>query len=168
MKKRMFTRILAGICMLALGVTMFSPAGSVKAAEDNANSATEEKGSVSYDLTVGGTQTFTVEDEEGNNVVVTVEEIPGKARTGNGTYKVTYTSGVAWKAGFNVVVSSNKMIAVNSPFYETYVGSILSPKLTKESSLKASYHFVYKLVGSTSNTGVRAIISDSALKVSKI
>lgn len=168
MKKRMCTRILAGVCMLALAVTMVSPVGSVKAADDNTNSVTEEKGSVSYDLTVGGTQTFTIEDEEGNAVVVTVEELPSSTRISNGTYRVTFTSPFAWKAGFNVVISANKMSSVNSPFYETTIGAIQNPVLLKESTTQASYSFSYTRLGSAVRTGVRAKISNNELKVSQL
>ena len=52
--------------------------------------ASENTPIASYDLEAGGTQTFHLEDSDGNEIIVTVEELTGNSRVSNGSYKVTY------------------------------------------------------------------------------
>ena len=55
-------------------------------------------------------------------------------------------------------------------FYYVSKGIITESKLTLESSKQASYYFIYKFGISSSykSTGVRAIISGTSLKISRI
>ena len=52
----------------------------------------------SYDMTVGGTQTFELTDAEGGEVIVTVSEVPSVNRVADGTYQISYTSSGKWEA----------------------------------------------------------------------
>lgn len=131
-------------------------------------SAAEIQDDVCYDLLKGGTQTFWVEGEDGCINVITVEEVNTNARISDGTYKVTYKNPGLWTAGFYVKISSNKITSAYSPFYSVVSGSISGANLTLNSSVKASYKFLYKTGLLYYNTGVIASISGTTLNVSKL
>ena len=120
-----------------------------------------------YDLEKGGTQTFTIQDEEGEIHHVTIEEVAGNARISNGNYKVTYDNTLFWTAGFYVSVSSNKLTKAYSPFHSVLSGSIQFPVLNLNSNTKATYAFIYKLGAINYSTGVIATMSGTDLIISK-
>lgn len=91
----------------------------------------------------------------------------GKARMGAGTYKVVCEEN-GWTAGFYIIIVDNQIQAVHSPFYSTTVGEITNCSLIRNSSIKATYAFIYYIKPIKESTGVIATISNSQLKVSKI
>lgn len=119
-----------------------------------------------YDLSLGGTQSFVLQDEFGKEAIVVVEELPTYERVAGGTYKVSYEA-AAWTAGFTVVISNNMFTSAHSPYHKVLSGSISEAKLTKNSSVKATYAFRHKWALITWNTGVLAQISNGKLVVSK-
>ena len=119
-----------------------------------------------YDLEQGGTQTFNILNEDGENDIIIVEEIPNVGRVAAGTYKVSYKSS-SWNAGFYVKISSNQITSAYSPFHTVINGEITQSKLVKNSNTKATYSFLHRLTIFSFNTGVVAQISDSKLMVSK-
>lgn len=123
-----------------------------------------------YDLSIGGTQIFKIVDSDGNIGYITVSEEPSLSRISNGTYKITYTEPQLWTAGFYVDIKSNSIISVKDKFYTASSGSITQSKLILESSKQASHYFSYKFGTGSSykSTGVRAIISGTSLKISRI
>lgn len=151
--------------ILCLVLSLFISPLSTKAA-DYENEALPT--AAEYDLTIGGTQEFTIADAEGNTAYVTISEEPSTSRIANGTYRVTYTSTGCWKASYNVVISSNSISSVNSPAYAAITGAITYNHLVKESSKQASYYLIHQLNAYTISTGVRSIISGTKLKVSAI
>lgn len=120
-----------------------------------------------YDLEKGGTQTFLVQDENGEIGEVVICQVDENARMTDGKYKVSYAHKGAWKAGFYLEVDDNKIIKAYSPFYTVYTGEIQQTKLVKESALKAMYSFVYQYGVLKHKTGVVATIVDFKLKVTK-
>lgn len=118
-----------------------------------------------YDLEVGGTQEFIIQDADGEKATVIVEEIPGNARVDAGTYKITHKA-ASWTAGFYVQISDNKFASAYSPFYDVRVGTISGAKLSKDSDVKVTYSFLHKAL-ITRDTGVIAKISNLELVVSK-
>lgn len=120
-----------------------------------------------YDMEKGGTQTFTVQDENGEIHQITIEEISNNARISNGNYKVTYNNTGAWSAGFYVSISSNKITNAYSPFHTVVAGSIVLPVLTRNSNTKATYAFIHKLGVVNYSTGVVATMSGTDLVVSR-
>lgn len=120
-----------------------------------------------YDMEKGGTQTFIVQDENGEINHITIEEISNNARISNGNYKVTYDNTGVWRAGFSVSISSNKITSAYSPFHSVATGSITFPVLTRNSTTKATYSFVYKFGVINYGTGVIATMSGTNLVVSK-
>ena len=130
--------------------------------------ASENTPIASYDLEAGGTQTFHLEDSDGNEIIVTVEELTGNSRVSNGSYKVTYEYLNIWEAGFTVTVSGNKITRAYSPFYSCSLGSISNASLSLNNRTKASYTFIHKWALFNASTGVVATISGTDLNVSKL
>lgn len=131
-------------------------------------SAAETPTAATYDMEKGGTQTFHLEDTDGQEIIITVEELSSTSRISNGSYKVTYEYLNMWEAGFIVSISSNKITEAHSPFYKVVSGSISGPTLRLNSPQKATYKFVYKWGIFSSSTGVAATISGSSLEVTKL
>lgn len=119
-----------------------------------------------YDLEKGGTQQFALVDDNGDEMIIIVEELSGNERISAGNYKVTHTTS-SWSAGFYVTISSNKITKAYSPFHSVESGSISSATLTLNSSTQATYSFKHKWGIITWNTGVVAKISNGDLVVSK-
>ena len=127
--------------------------------------ASEIETEAAYDLEKGGIQTFFIQNEDGEIDVITIEEV--KARMGAGIYKVVCEEN-GWTAGFYIIIVDNQIQAVHSPFYSTTVGEITNCSLIRNSSIKATYAFVYYIKPIKESTGVIATISNSQSKVSKI
>lgn len=149
-------------CLLLTIMLFFLVPVKVKAAENDYQSVDTF---AKYDLTIGGTQEYVLKTSNGEVVYVTISEESSIARIKNGTYKVTFTSPLAWTAGYYVVISENTISSVKSPFYTVYTGLILSDRLVKESTKQASYYLTYQFAGATTAPGVRSVISGNELKV---
>lgn len=121
-----------------------------------------------YDLEKGGVQKFEILDKNGDILDVLIEEMPGKSKIENGSYKVELTSKGCWKAGFNVEISGNKFTRVYSPYHATLIGTIKYEKFSVITSTQISYNFTYVINAVRINTGVKAVMSGSSLKVSQI
>ena len=145
----------------------FIPPTTVHAHENEVSKFSEE---AIYDLTIGGTQIFEIMDSTGNIAYITVSEEPSLSRIGNGTYKVSYSEPLSWTAGFYVTIKANSITFVKDKFYSASSGSITQSKLVLESSKQASHYFTYifKTNSIPTYTGVRATISGTSLKISKI
>jgi len=120
-----------------------------------------------YDMTKGGTQTFVIQDENGEVATVTIEELSGNSRVANGNYKVTYNTTGVWSAGFNVSISNNQIYNAYSPFHYCIIGEIKYPALTRPSVTQASYAFIYIKSSIYFATGVDATIKNGELIVTK-
>lgn len=128
--------------------------------------ATEKQTEAVYDLQKGGTQTFVVESKDGELQQITIEEVVENARVAEGAYKITHkTSG--WEAGFYVKISNTQITSVYSPFHVALRGSIKNASLVRNSSVKATYSFIYKVTIFSYDAGVIASISNSNLVVSQ-
>ena len=128
--------------------------------------ASEKQTEAVYDLQKGGTQTFVVESKDGELQQITIEEVVENARVSEGSYKITHkTSG--WEAGFYVKISNNQITSAYSPFHVALRGSIKNAALVRNSSVKATYSFIYKVTIFSYDAGVIASISNSNLVVSQ-
>ena len=130
-------------------------------------SAAEPRKAAVYDLEKGGTQTFVIENADGDIQRVTIEEITDNARVADNTYKVSFQTS-NWEAGFYIKVSNNQITSAYSPFHTALYGSIKDAALVRNSSVKVSYSFIFQLTIFKFDTGVVATISNSTLKVSQI
>lgn len=121
-----------------------------------------------YNLEIGGIQIFHTSDQDGNEIIITIEEIENNGRVSNGSYKVTYEHTLFWTAGFSVTVSNNKITSAYSPFHSVAWGSISNPSLKLNSNTKATYKFIHKAGLLNTTTGVVATISGTSLEVSRL
>ena len=121
-----------------------------------------------YDLQKGGTQTFEIVESDGNKAIVTISEEKAVSRIANGSYNVKYTSVGCWTAGFKVSISNNNFTSAYSPYVNIITGSVSHRTLKLETSKKASFYFRYMIALRETTTGVRATMSGTTLKVSKI
>lgn len=146
------------LCSILAGVQWMN----VSAAEIG-ESITEETevpsiGEVTYDMEQGGKQVFTIEEEDGEESELVIEEMPGGARVANGTYKITRTKPRAWTAGFYIIVSSNRITKVYNKFYKAIKGEISNVKLSKESESEGKLAFRYVISGGKKICGVKVKI----------
>ena len=120
MKKMKSFRNCAMALMMAL-ILVLSPM-KVFAAEDLPTEA-------HYDLEKGGTQTFVIQDENGEIATVTIEEVAGNSKVANGTYDVSYVMPLVWTAGFHIDISNNQIYNAHSAYYTCVTGEIKYPSL---------------------------------------
>lgn len=158
MKKKMLMMIL---CM----ATVFVCQPMLHVSASVASLMEEEKTAASYDMAVGGTQTFELTDEEGEEVIVTVSELPSIGRVANGAYQISYTSTGCWEAGYKITVSNNKIISAYDKYYKVYSGSISSDKLKVDSSTQASYRFEYERFWHSTTRGVSSTLNGNKIDV---
>jgi len=134
-------------------------------------SADELNPEVSYDLLEGGTQTFSIETENGIEEIEIAPDVPTNGLTPRavrgGTYNVSYTSPGAWRASYKVSISGGKISSVHSASSSPITGSITSRRLVKNSAIEARYYLTWKKQTTYINCGVRSAISGNNLNVSR-
>lgn len=140
------------LCGIMAG-TQWMNVSAAEIGENVPDAITEETevtsiGEVNYDMEQGGKQVFTIEEEDGEESELVIEEIPGKARVANGTFKIMRTKPQAWTAGFYIKVSSNRITKVYNRFYKAIKGNISNVKLSKESDSEGRLAFQYDFSGS--------------------
>lgn len=133
----------------------------------NASEATSDMTAV-YDLKKGGTQSFTITEDDGSTSEIIVEELPAKARVNNGNYKISRNLPHKWSATFYVNISSNKITKAYNPSVKALLGSITNVSLKKNSSSKATLSFLHVHTLSHSRTGIAANIQNSTLFISRL
>lgn len=158
--RRIFTVL--GLCVAVAVV----PAGIVNAEDTGAEEVVTETQDVEYDLEKGGTQSFEIVDEDGEETEIIVEEMPGVARIANGTYKITGKRKLCWTAGFYVDISGNRIVRAHDKFYKATNGKISNAKLTKNSDAQTALSFTYKQGSVSKMNGVKAKILNKKLLVS--
>lgn len=122
-----------------------------------------------YDMNIGGTQNFVLEDSKGKEIYITILENSLQTRAlENKSYSISLTAPLSWTAGYNVVIRNNLISSVNSPHYKCYTGKISSAALKKDSSKQATLRFTHTVLGISTRGGVRTNIADNKLKVSRL
>lgn len=144
-----------------------APAGDVNAEDiETGSTETEMQEAAEYDLGEGGTQSFEILDENGEETEIVVEEVPGIARVANGTYKITGKRKFCWTAGFYVDVKGNRFVKAHDKFYKTINGSIRDAKLIKNSDAQITLSFTYVNGKITKKNGVKVKILDKKIIIS--
>ena len=86
--------------------------------------AIQQETSVPVAEELGGTQSFEMVDENGEETEIVVEEVLGIARVANGTYKISRNKKGYWTAGFYIDIKGNKLVKAHDKFYKVIKGSI--------------------------------------------
>lgn len=124
------------------------------------------KNEAEYDMTQGGTQQFTILDDDLEEVVITVEEEPTLSKAvKNGTYNITSEKAGQWKASYQIVVSSNAITKAINPSATAYIGSFTSKNLVLETSKQATYYLTRKQGYLESKLKVRATLNTSSITI---
>lgn len=158
----------AHLMMILCMATVFVCQPMLHVSASAASLMEEEKTAASYDMAVGGTQTFELTDEEGEEVIVTVSELPSIGRVANGAYQISFTSPTKWEAGYKITVSNNRITSAYDKYYKVYSGSISSDKLKIDSAIQATYTFEHNILFHSASRGVRSILNGNKIDVSTI
>lgn len=118
-----------------------------------------------YDLNIGGTQTFIIQDANNDAINITISEEQPMTRLENRTYSVSFKSPLAWEAGYKVDVYNNSITSVHSAWNREITGKILYARLKKDSSKQATYYLTYQKLTFVTSPGVRTTISGTTMKV---
>ena len=142
----------------------FIPVNFASASETNNNAAY-------YDLEVGGTQSFTLIDENHEEVIITVEEILPTSNVSlfavsNGSYRISGTRSGIWEANYYITVSNNNITRAYSPSATALSGSFTSTSLKVDNTKQATYYLDWKLGMFTSKHYLRSNISNGSLIIS--
>lgn len=164
LRKSVAAFVLCGV----LAGTQWMNVSAAEIGENIPDEITEETevtsiGEVDYDMEQGGKQVFTIEEEDGEESELVIEEMPEMARALNKTYKITRTKSKAWTAGFYVKVSSGKITRVYDKFYKAIRGKITNAKLSKESEAEGRLTFLYNIDGCKKICGVKAKVLNKKL-----
>jgi opacity protein-like surface antigen len=119
----------------------------------------------SYDMGVGGTQTFHIIDEDGEESIITVTELQSTSRVANGAYRIEHTKRNFWTAGFKISVSNNCITSAYGKYYTTLGGPISNDTLQLDGNKQATYKFIQRNNGLTVNTGLRCIIIGEKINI---
>lgn len=119
----------------------------------------------SYDMGIGGTQTFHIIGEDGEESVITVTELQSTSRMANGAYRIEHTKRNFWTAGFKISVSNNCITSAYGKYYTTLGGSISNDILQLDNNKQASYKFIQLLNGFPTNTGLRCVIANGNINI---
>lgn len=152
MKKLVFS--VMGILLLSF---MFMGSFNVYAAE-NENVA-------EYDMAQGGTQQFTILDDDNEEITIVVEEYPSLNRVANGTYKISSEKANSWRASYDIVVSSNLITQAKNPSATAITGSFITKSLKHESSKQATYYLTKKNGLLVNNLQVRSTINGTSIVI---
>lgn len=155
--------IKAFLLCLSCVTIIFSIATPISAADEP-----ETINSVSYDMSVGGTQIFHLTDKNGNESVITVTEVKTADRVANGVYQIDYTYTGFWTAGYKIVVTGNRIVSAYDKYITPNVGSITDDILKIDNAKQASYRFQHSLLFTSFSTGVRCILDGDKITISSL
>lgn len=117
-----------------------------------------------YDLTVGGEQTYSEIDENGDLSSITVTEDQGLLRLANKAYTIS-KSGSGWHVSYKIGVSNNNITNAYGLNAVATRGSFTSSSLHKISNKKAQWSGRYKSGLFANNVSCTATISGKNLNV---
>ena len=141
--------------ILILSITMPVSASAYQESSDYA----------SYDMTVGGIETFHFTDKNGEEYIITITELcSDDSRIADGKYQIEFKKPLCWTAGFTISVSSNHITSAYNEYSTPFIGSISDTTLRVDHSTQASYHFKYHLL-STMSTGIRCVLDGDNIQV---
>lgn len=127
---------------------------------------TVKENSIDYDLVQGGTQEFTIYDETGEEIEVTIRELYPQTRSiDNGTYEISTSRTGSWNAKFQITIQNYKIASGGHASAIAVTGSFISKRFEIESSTMATYYLKRKVGIVISNMYLRAQIENKNLKV---
>lgn len=150
MKKALF--LMLGVISLFLMTSVNTKADEV------------EKVNASYDLTVGGTQTFDNVDSNREEIEITVSEENTSPLLANKAYTAS-KKGSGWNLSYKINVNNNKITSAYGLNAVATAGSFTSSSLNKISNTIAQWKGVHKRGLLSNNVSCTATISGGSLQV---
>lgn len=129
----------------------------------NASDIDNEIGS--YDLSVGGTKTYSDIDSNGEQVEMSINEDLDFTQIANKTYTIT-KKGAGWHVSYKIKISSNKIMSATNLKVGTVLGKLNASSLSRISSKKAQWKATYHWGLVSLNVSCNAVIRGNNLKVS--
>lgn len=160
--------------ILVLGCLIVFVLGASEVHADERMTVTDDT-TVLYDFEQGGVQQFDVVDEEGEALIITVEEEPPLFRAAsnristsavnNGTYRVTKERALQWKVSYKIDVRGDAITRAHSPSITNYIGSVTRSSLKVDHAKQATYYINMKFLTFNSTVNVRAKLQTNGIVI---
>lgn len=128
-----------------------------------------ETDTVIYSVEQGGLQKFEIEDDFGENYIISVEEEPQffimASSVKNGTYKITKEKGLQWKASYKIDVNNHKITRAHSATATAFTGSFKSLSLKVDTPTQATYYLKRALLIGEASINLRAKLSGNNILI---
>ncbi|MHC9537218.1 DUF5626 family protein [Dellaglioa sp. BT-FLS60] len=119
----------------------------------------------SYDLSVGGTKTYSDVDSNGEQVELSIQEDLDFTQLANKTYTIT-KKGYGWRVSYKIKVSGNKIMSATNLKAVATLGSFKSESLRQLSSKKVQWKATHSWGIFTRNISCSSIIKGGKLTIS--
>ena len=134
-------------------------------------SASEVQDTAYYDLSIGGTQQFTLINDNEEELLITVEKVSPKSNislfaVSNGNYKISGKKPGTWEASYYINVSNNNITRAYSSNATALSGSFTSTSLKLDNAKQATYYLNWKIGFLSTNYHLRSNISNGSLIIS--
>ena len=159
-------KILVWAILLVFSLSIFTP--------NTAHAAEPEGSPFIYNLDEGGRQEFSAVTEDGEEIMVVVEEVFPEQNTrnsfslfsvANGNYRISGKKVGQWEASYYVTVSGDRLTRAYAPVASATTGSFTRTSLALLSDKKASYELAWKYGLLSTTSYLSAILGINAISI---
>ena len=159
-------KILVWAILLVFSLSIFTP--------NTAHAAEPEGSPFIYNLDEGGRQEFSAVTEDGEEIMVVVEEVFPEQNTrnsfslfsvANGNYRISGKKVGQWEASYYVTVSGDRLTRAYAPVASATTGSFTRTSLALLSNKKASYELAWKYGLLSTTSYLNAILGSSSISI---
>ena len=159
-------QILVWVVLLSFSLSIFTP--------NTAHAAEPEGSPFIYNLDEGGRQEFSAVTEDGEEIMVVVEEVFPEQNTrnsfslfsvANGNYRISGKKVGQWEASYYVTVSGDRLTRAYAPVASATTGSFTRTSLALLSDKKASYELAWKYGLLSTTSYLNAILGINAISI---
>ena len=159
-------QILVWVVLLSFSLSIFTP--------NTAHAAESEESPFIYNLDEGGRQEFSAVTEDGEEIMVVVEEVFPEQNTrnsfslfsvANGNYRISGKKVGQWEASYYVTVSGDRLTRAYAPVASATTGSFTKTSLALLSDKKASYELAWKYGLLSTTSYLNAILGSSSISI---
>ena len=159
-------QILVWVVLLSFSLSIFTP--------NTAHAAELEGSTFIYNPDEGGRQEFSGVTEDGEEILVVVEEVFPEQNTrnsfslfsvANGNYRISGKKIGQWEASYYVTVSGDRLTRAYAPVASATTGSFTRTSLALLSNKKASYELAWKYGLLSTTSYLNAILGSSSISI---
>ena len=159
-------KILVWAVLLGFSLNVFTP--------NTAHAAELEGSTFIYNLDEGGRQEFSAVTEDGEEILVVVEEVFPEQITrnsfslfsvANGNYRISGKKIGQWEASYYVTVSGDRLTRAYAPVASATTGSFTRTSLALLSDKKASYELAWKYGFLNTTSYLNATVGSNAISI---